>query len=101
MGMWKPISIMFGATQMPFYGKNNYYSPQTMYFRLLGRPLLGCPLLGRPLLGRPLLGIRCWGVRCWGIILNHLQLQFLMIIDHGSTTTTTMLFHTIFLYNKM
>ena len=47
---------MFGATQMPFYGKNNYYSPQTMYFRLLGRPLLGCPLLGRPLLGCPLLG---------------------------------------------
>ena len=49
---------MFGATQMPFYGKNNYYSPQTMYFRLLGHPLLGCPLLGRPLLGRPLLGRR-------------------------------------------
>ena len=38
---------MFGATQMPFYGKNNYYSPQTMYFRLLGRPFLGRPLLGR------------------------------------------------------
>ena len=32
---------MFGATQMPFYGKNNYYSPQIMYFRLLGLPLLG------------------------------------------------------------
>ena len=30
----KPISIMFGATQMPFYGKNNNYSSQTMYFRL-------------------------------------------------------------------
>ena len=52
----KPISIMFGATQMPFYGKNNYYSPQTMYFRLLGRPLLGRLLLGRLLLGRLLLG---------------------------------------------
>ena len=41
--------------------RNNYYPHQTMYFRLLGRPLLGCPLLGRqllwhPLLGRPLLG---------------------------------------------
>ena len=47
---------MYGATQMPFDGKNNYYSPQTMYFRLLGRPLLGRLLLGRPLLGRPLLG---------------------------------------------
>ena len=50
----KSISIMFGATQMQFHGKNNYYSPQTMYFRLLGHPLLGCLLLGRPLLGRPL-----------------------------------------------
>ena len=43
---------MFGETQMPFYGKNNYYSPQIMYFRLLGHPLLGRLLLGRPLFGR-------------------------------------------------
>ena len=56
MGMWKPFSILFGATQMSFYGKYYYYSPQTMYFQLLGRPLLGRPLLGHPLLGRPLLG---------------------------------------------
>ena len=42
---------MFGATQMPFYGKD-IYSPQTMYFHLLEHPLLGHPLLGRPLLRR-------------------------------------------------
>ena len=42
---------MFGATQMPFYGKY-IYSPQTMYFHLLEHPLLGHPLLGRPLLRR-------------------------------------------------
>ena len=57
----KPISIMFGATQMPFYGKNNYYSPQTMYFRLLWRPLLERLLLGVEVLaGNP---TQCSGAR--------------------------------------
>ena len=48
-----PRSGLLTVTQMPFYGKNNYYSLQTMYFQILG-----CPLLGRPRLGRPLLGHR-------------------------------------------
>ena len=51
-----PRSGLLTVTQMPFYGKYNDYSPQTMYFRLLGRPLLGRLLLGRLLLGRLLLG---------------------------------------------
>ena len=47
----------------------NCYSPQTMYFRLLGRQVFGRPLLGRPLLGHLLLG---------HLLLGHLLLGHLL-----------------------